>query len=270
MRMSPTTSKQTLAAATTRVHQAYRAGAQLDPAHRERLLLDHLPQVQFIARRIHDRLPAQVPLEDLYHAGIIGLIEALERYDPAKNVQFGAYARFRIRGAILDSLRELDWSPRSLRRQARLIEEAVAQLHARLGRSPTEAEIAHQLQLPLEQFQHLLGELRGLDLSPFGEETEATTAEVAAPETAQAPAEDPFHQCLRSELRRHLAEAIAELDEQAQRVLSLYYYEELTMKEVGQVLGVGESRVSQIHSAALLKLRARLRERLGKVSAKDL
>ncbi len=263
--MPPLTSKAEPAPATAaylRARQAYAASAQLDAAERERLLLEHLPQVHWIARRIHERLPAQVPLEDLYHAGVVGLMEALERFDPDQHVQFGAYARFRIRGAILDSLRELDWSPRSLRRQARQMEEAIARLHARLGRSPEESEIAQEMGLPLDQFQHLLGELRGLGLGSLERDTGEETPEAAGASSPVA-VEDPFEQCLQGELRQLLAEAIAELGEQEQRVLSLYYYEELTMKEVGEVIGVGESRVSQIHTAALLKLRARLRQRLS-------
>lgn len=249
-------------AARLRARQAYTAAAQLDAAERDRLLLEHLPQVHWIARRIHERLPAQVPIEDLYHAGIVGLMEALERFDPEQNVQFGAYARFRIRGAILDSLRELDWSPRSLRRQARQMEDAIARLQARLGRSPEEEEIAEEMGLPIDQFQHLLGELRGLGLGSLEHDAGEDSTEAAGAGTPTA-VEDPFEQCLQGELRQFLAEAIAELSDQEQRVLALYYYEELTMKEVGEVIGVGESRVSQIHAAALLKLRARLRQRLG-------
>src|SRR5712672_2904448 len=143
----------------------------MDPVERERLLLEHLPQVKYIARRIHDRLPAQVPLEDLVHAGVVGLIDAVEKFDPGKNVQLKSYAKFRIRGAILDSLRELDWSPRHLRRQARQIEEAHRDLKLRLGRVASEPELAAELGMTLENFQHLLGELRGLDLGSLQTET---------------------------------------------------------------------------------------------------
>src|SRR3984893_13311178 len=141
---------------------------------RERLLLEHLPQVRYIARRIHDRLPAQVPLEDLVHAGVVGLIDAVEKFDPAKNAQLKSYAKFRIRGSILDSLRELDWSPRHLRRKARQIEEAHRDLKLRLGHVASEPELAVELGMHLEEFQHLLGELRGLDLGSLQTETKAS------------------------------------------------------------------------------------------------
>src|ERR1019366_1218818 len=131
-----------------------------DPMERERLLLEHLPQVKYIARRIHNRLPAHVPLEDLIHAGVVGLIDAVGKFDPSKNVQLKSYANFRIRGAILDSLREMDWSPRHLRRQARRIDEAHRDLKLRLGRAASEPELAVELGMNLEVFQHLLGGLR--------------------------------------------------------------------------------------------------------------
>lgn len=247
--------------------QAYTAASLTDGEERNRLLVEHLPQVQYIAWRIHDRLPAQIPIEDLYHAGVLGLMEALERYDPAKKVQFQSYAKFRIRGSILDSLREMDWSPRSLRRQAREIEQAHSLLANSLGRVPTEIEVAEQLNLSLEAYQRLLGDLRGLGLGSLEEETGENGEEREHLRYRPDDGEDPFYQCLRSEMKERLAEAIGELDAQEQQVLSLYYFEELTMKEVGQVIGVGESRISQIHSAAMLKLRVRLRQQFERGKA---
>src|ERR1700685_563035 len=137
---------------------------QLDTAERERLLLEHLPQVQYVARRIHGRLPQQVLLEDLVHAGILGLMDAVRKYDPSKNVQLKHYAEFRIRGAILDSLRQVDWSPRTLRRQGRRLEQAISDCKGRLNRDPSEPEIAAELGMALERLQHLMGDLRGLDI----------------------------------------------------------------------------------------------------------
>src|SRR5271168_770786 len=135
---------------------------QLNDAQREQLLLEHLPQVQYVARRIHSRLPAHVLLEDLVHAGILGLMDAVRKYDPGKNVQLKHYAEFRIRGAILDSLRQVDWSPRTLRRQGRRLEQAVSECKAKFKRDPTEPELAVQLEMSLKSLQRLLGELRGL------------------------------------------------------------------------------------------------------------
>src|ERR1700724_1754072 len=143
----------------------------LNDLQREQLLLEHLPQVQYVARRIHARLPAHVLLEYLVHAGILGLMDAVRKFDPSKNVQLKHYAEFRIRGAILDSLRQVDWSPRTLRRQARRLEQAILDCKARLGRDPTEPEIAAELQISLGNLQHLLGELRGLDLGSLQAES---------------------------------------------------------------------------------------------------
>ncbi|HUI76037.1 MAG TPA: FliA/WhiG family RNA polymerase sigma factor [Candidatus Acidoferrum sp.] len=242
-------------------------GSALDPAERQRLLEENLPEVRYIARRIHDRLPAHVPFDDLVHAGILGLIDAVDKFNPQKNVQLKSYARFRIRGAILDSLRQMDWSPRHLRRQARRIEEATRELSAELGRTPAEPEIADKLDISLTEFQQLLGDLRGLDLGSL----QIESSEEGAGETLQIAAhrleDDPFQLAARAEVRAILADAIGDLDEKERQVLGLYYLEELTMKEVGVILDVGESRVSQIHTAALLRLRSRLAGKLGNPAA---
>jgi RNA polymerase sigma factor for flagellar operon FliA len=228
-------------------------------AERERILMDQLPQVRYIARRIHERLPRHVPFEDLVHAGVVGLIDALNKFDLSKQVQFSSYAKFRIRGAILDSLRELDWSPRELRRKGRLVDSTYSDLSGKLGRAPTENEIAKEMGLDLSQLQSLLAELDGLELGSLRVEYSSDRKEEDLTDSIPSKPEDtPFFQCLRSEMKQLLTEAISELPEKEQRVLALYYYEELTMKEVGAALGIGESRVSQIHSLAMLRLRARL------------
>lgn len=233
---------------------------EIDEAGREQLLLQHLPQVQFIARRIHDRLPPQVLLEDLVHAGIIGLMDAVRKYDPAKNVQLKHYAEFRIRGAILDSLRQVDWSPRTLRRQGRRLEQAISDCKGKLSRDPTEPEIAAELGISLENLQRLMGDLRGLDIGSLQANANEQNGEDAIQQRPCTQQEDPFHQTLRAELTGLLEKAISELPERERQVLALYHFEELTMKEVGAALGIGESRVSQIHTAALLRLRVRLPE----------
>jgi RNA polymerase sigma factor for flagellar operon FliA len=233
---------------------------QYDEAQRQRIVLEHLAQVRYIARRIHDRLPPQVLLEDLVHAGVLGLMDAVRKYDPSKNVQLKHYAEFRIRGAILDSLRQVDWSPRTLRRQARRMEQAVLDCKARLGRDPGEPEIAAELGVSLENLQHLLGDLRGLDVGSLQSEANDSSREEEIQSPAGAEEEDPYHQAVRSEMMGLLEKAIGELADREREVLALYHFEELTMKQVGALLGIGESRVSQIHSAALLRLRVRLRE----------
>ena len=228
---------------------------------RERLLMEQLPQVRYIARRIHERLPRHVPFEDLVHAGVVGLIDALQKYDRGKQVQFGSYAKFRIRGAILDSLREMDWSPRDLRRKARQLEEAHNRLCSELGRNPSESELAAAVGLNLHGLQLLLGEIDGLEVGSLRVISPRDGVEEDLCEYLPNDAEEtPLLLCLRSEMKELLARAIADLPEKERQVLALYYFEELTMKEVGVVMGVGESRVSQIHSMAVIRLRARLAE----------
>jgi RNA polymerase sigma factor for flagellar operon FliA len=242
---------------TTNPAQAYH-GVQSD-AERERVLMEQLPQVRYIARRIHERLPRHVPFEDLVHAGVVGLIDALNKFDQSKHVQFSSYAKFRIRGAILDSLRELDWSPRELRRKGRLVEQTYSQLSGRLGRAPSENELAKELGLELRELQSLLAELDGLELGSLRVESQRDGKEEDLTDYLPGkPEETPFFSCLRSEMKGLLEQAISELPEKERKVLALYYYEELTMKEVGAALGIGESRVSQIHSLAMVRLRARL------------
>ncbi len=247
----------------------YEQVANLQDEERDRLVMEHLPLVQFIARRIHDRLPQHVPLEDLVNAGVVGLLEALRHYDPSKNAELKTYAKIRIQGAILDSLRDLDWSPRSLRRKAREVEQATRKLRATLGYAPSEPEIAQEMGMPLDEFNRLLTDLRGLDLGSLqalNEDSEGgDRAEKYLP---NSPDTDPLFICLRSELRECLARAVSELPERERQLMALYYVEELTMKEIGMVLGLGEGRISQLHSAALIRLRARMQELLGSRPAK--
>jgi len=236
----------------------------LNSSERERLLLEQLPQVKYIAKRIHDRLPPHILLEDLIHAGILGLIEAIQRFDPARHVELKSYAKHRIQGAILDSLRDLDWGPRPLRRKARRIEEAQQKLRARLGYSPSESQLAEELGMSLDKFQHLEGQLGGLDLRSLQAETMKEGSEHGVSSLSQTTApEDPFLLCLRSEMTELLARAIEELPGRERQLLALYYYKELKMKEAGTVLGIGEARVSQLHSATITRLRARMVELLN-------
>ncbi len=244
------------------IEKATETTAVLNDSQRDQLLLAHMAQVKYIARRIHNRLPAHVLLEDLVHAGILGLIDAVRKYDASKNVQLKHYAEFRIRGAILDSLRQVDWSPRALRRQGRRLDQAITNCKGRLGRGPTEPEIAAELNMTLDDLQHLLGDLRGLDVGSLHVDASEPSDEKALQISATTDEDNPYHQTLRLEMTELLEMAIGELPDRERQVLALYRFEELTMKEVGAVLGVGESRVSQVHTAALLRLRARLRELL--------
>jgi RNA polymerase sigma factor for flagellar operon FliA len=232
-----------------------------DDEKRQRLLADQLPQVRFIARRIHEKLPRHVPLDDLVHAGVVGLIDALQKFDRSKHVMFGSYAKFRIRGAILDSLRELDWSPRDLRRQSRRLEESHAKLRMGLGRNPTEPELALEMEIPLPELYKLLSEINTLEIGSLRIVSAVDGKEEDLTEYLSSDKdESPLVQLMRSETRDRLLRAISELPEKERQVLALYYFEELTMKEVGAMLGVGESRISQIHSMAVFRLRTKMGE----------
>ena len=241
----------------------------LTQQERERLLAEQLPQVRYIARRIHERLPRHVPLDDLVHAGVVGLIDALEKFDHAKQVQFGSYAKFRIRGAILDSLRAMDWSPRDLRRQARQLEEAHDKLRLKLGGHPSQPELACEMGIPLDELQRLLSDINALEIGSLRLISQEDGREEDLTERLSAPVDHgPFAQCLHSEMKQLIALALEDLPERERQVLALYYYQELTMKEIGALLGVGESRVSQIHSMAVLRLRTEVAGR-GSPQAAD-
>ena len=238
----------------------------------ERVLLEHLPIVRFLARRIHERLPQHVDIEDLVSAGIVGLMDAFTKFDPQKKVQFRSYAQFRIRGAILDSLRTLDWGPRDLRRKGREAEEAIRALTGRLGRSPGEAEVAAEMGVSLEEYQSLLGDLKGLEIGTLHVEHNDDSGEEELAYVPGRPDEDPLFCCLRGELQDKLRDAIENLPERERLVMTLYYFEELTMREIGLALGVVESRVSQIHASAVVHLRAAMhdlaaRGRIGRITA---
>src|SRR5215475_11944192 len=241
------------------------AGPRFTPEE-EHIMVEHLPIVRYIARRIHERLPQHVEMDELVSAGVLGLMDAFRKFDPAKKVQFRSYAQFRIRGAILDSLRTLDWSPRDLRRKGRAIEQAIRDLTARLGRSPSEHEIAGELQMELGDYQQLLGELKGLEIGTLHLERSEDSGEEELAYVPNRPEDDPLFRCLQGEMRQRLSEAIGNLPERERLVMTLYYYEEMTMKEIGLTLGVVESRVSQIHASAVLHLRSMLADLAAKSS----
>lgn len=240
----------------------------MSPEARDGWLLEHLPVVRSIARRIHERLPQHVELDDLVSSGVIGLIDAAAKFDGSKNIQFTTYAQFRIRGAILDSLRKVDWGSRELRRRGRQITEAIQALSRRLERHPTEEEIASELDLPLSEYQSLLGDLKGLEIGTLHVEHHEGSGEDEIAFIAGSEDEDPYFLCLRGEMRTRLAEAIASLPERERLVLTLYYYEELTLKEIGVTLGLVQSRICQIRSSAILHLRALLSARSAKALAR--
>ena len=243
----------------TTAELAYRASGD-DTDERNELVMRELPQVYYVAARIRERLPKHVEMEDLVQAGVIGLLEACRSYDSTKDAQFSTFAKFRIRGAILDSLRKLDWGSRTLRRKGREITTVVAKLESQLGRQPMEEEIANDMQMGLDELQNTMSQLDGLYLvgqrsNPSQDHAEAYDLIESAPSAGE---DNPFDLCLEGERKALLAEAISKMSEREQLILSLYYREELTMKEISKVVGIVVSRVSQIHAAAMVKLRASL------------
>ncbi len=219
---------------------------------RDQIVLDHLPLVKAIAIRVHENLPVHVDLDDLIHAGVMGLFDAVTKYDGAKNVAFHSYAKHRIKGAILDSLRQLDWASRDLRRRQKQVEGATRELSSKLGRTPNDNEVADQLGVGLERWHRMRMEMRTIgpvSATPNPDQDRERTQEFAA-----TPDYRPDRMCERNQLQHTLARAIGTLPERYQKVVSLYYTNDLTMKEIGDVLGVNESRVSQIHKTALQKM----------------
>jgi RNA polymerase sigma factor for flagellar operon FliA len=239
----------------------YQASARAGSRERDRLILENLPQVRLIARRIHDKLPESVSLEDLISTGIIGLITAIDHFDPSQNVKLKTYAEYKIRGAILDSLRDLDWAPRQKRKKAKLIEAAISAAERRLGRTPGEEDIAEELRLSLDEYHQWLVEIRGVNVGSLervgGDEESRDLLQFIADREEDWPSEI-FE---RSELERILANAIERMPGVERTVLSLYYREELTLREIAQVMDLHESRVSQLKSQAILRLRTYLERR---------
>ncbi len=237
--------------------QPYGGSEVISEAEREQLILEHLPQVRLIARRIQERLPENISLEDLVSTGVIGLISAIDNFDPSHNVKLKTYAEYKIRGAILDSLRGLDWAPRQKRRRAKQIEAAIAAAEQRLQRSPTEEEIATQLRITLEEYHEWLVQVRGLNIASleYAGQEQGRDLLHFIPDTEENLPSTLLEQ---SELQRLVAESIDELPAIERTVLSLYYQEELTLREIAQVVRLHESRISQLKSQAVLRLRARL------------
>ncbi|HET9178379.1 MAG TPA: FliA/WhiG family RNA polymerase sigma factor [Terriglobia bacterium] len=228
-------------------------------SERNQMVMEQLPQVRFIAQKIHARLPHHIPLEDLVNTGVLGLIEALAKFDPKRNVQLQSYARYRIQGAILDSLREQDWSPRLLRQKGRQLEAAREKLQTQLGRAPSQTELADAMGVTDHQLQLLLRDLQGLEVASLQEPTslEGHSLDEKMADTAE---ESPFVLCERAEMNGLLAKAMSKLPPRKRQALDLYYFKGLTMKETGNRMGVCESRVSQIHSSAVASLKARMKE----------
>jgi len=235
---------------------------------REGFILEYLPLVRGIAGRIKSRVPAHLELEDLVNAGVLGLLDAMEKFDPGKNTRFRTYAEFRIRGAILDELRAKDWLPRSIRDKVNQIESAVQSLEKRLSRAPKVKEVAQELGLSLEQAHFWLARYGTMNLVNLDELLERTRLRSEALEEwlLDSKSGNPFEATLGKELRKIVTDELENLPEIEKKMLSLYYLENLNLKEIGEVLGVTEGRVSQIHTQALIKLRQRVQFHLQRGS----
>ena len=233
-----------------------------DQRLRDRLILTYAPLVKYVAGRLGSGLPAHIDEGDLVSYGLLGLIGAIERYEPDRDVKFETYAIARIRGAIIDELRAMDWVPRSVRARARDIERAIGEIEAKTGRVPSDEEIAKKLDLTTEELDESLSEISRSSIAALDELWTVSGGDgdqialIDTIEDTEAP--DPQRSLTATELREAIADSIARLPERDKLVITLYYYEELTLREIGEVLGVTESRVSQLHTKAILRLKARL------------
>jgi RNA polymerase sigma factor for flagellar operon FliA len=226
-------------------------------AKRDGVILEHLPLVKAIAVRVHENLPVHVDIGDLVHAGILGLFDAVAKYKPEKKVAFSSYAKHRIKGAILDSLRQLDWASRDLRRRHKQVEAATRDLAATLYRHPTEAEIAQKMGVEVERWRHMMIDLQHVGLVSASSRRNDQD-DLPTPEFPAKPETRPDSMCAHAQLHTLLKSAMGTLPPRYQKVVALYYLRDMTMREIGNILGINESRVSQIHKSALEKMETAL------------
>ncbi len=248
------------------LRDSIKAYKQSYESQKEALILEHLPLVKHIVDKISVYLPPSVDKEDLIEAGIVGLIDAVEKFDPSRNCKFSTYARFRIKGAILDELRSLDIIPKSMRQKSKQIEETYSRLENRLGRSPTDREIADELGITEEEYSKLIHEIKGAVVINFDDFKSLKIKEEDQEGLEPLLESDlpyPDQQVELKQISEILAEEIEKLPEREKIIITLYYYEDLTITEIAKILNLAKSTVSEIHTKTLLKLRARLKKRLG-------
>jgi RNA polymerase sigma factor FliA len=235
---------------------------EISPANSEQVIKEYAPMIKYVANRIAMRLPPHIEVDDLISVGVIGLIDAIEKFDPTRGAKFKTYAEFRVRGAILDELRSLDWVPRSVRQKAAAVDIVYQRLQAKFGRPPEDEEVAEEMGMNMDEFFNTLNETHSmplLSLEDFGISNDEGDQRNLLECLAGKSDSDPHTQLRLTELKTIIAKAIDNLPEKERLMISLYYYEELTMKEIGEVLGITESRVSQIHSKAVFRLRSKLK-----------
>jgi RNA polymerase sigma factor for flagellar operon FliA len=232
-----------------------------DPEIRERLVRQYAPLVKYVAGKVAVGMPHNVEFDDLVGYGVFGLFDAIEKFDPEKHVKFKTYAVTRIRGAIFDELRSIDWVPRSVRQKAREIEETVRRLESSLGRTATDEEVANELNMSVKEYEKTILKVSGTSILSLNDVwyTGEDNDKVSIADSIESPQSlNPDVIVEKDEIKRVIAQSIQELPEKEKKVLVLYYYEDLTLKEIGQVLEVTESRVSQLHTKAIMRLRTKL------------
>lgn len=239
-------------------------GGRLTPENREKLIIFYAPLVNYVATKLAGRLPPHIHAEDLVGAGVAGLIDAIEKFDPDKKIKFKTYAEFRVRGAILDELRSLDWVPRSVRKKASELEQKYIELEKKFGRPAEDEEIASYMNLSLDEFYKLLDSTSGItfiDIDVIRRRMQAGNYSDLFDMIADDSLNDPFEIIDLMEVKNYLVEAVKKLPEKEKLVISLYYYEDLTMREIGEIMGYTESRISQMHAKAMLRLRGILQNK---------
>jgi len=243
--------------------EAQLEGGPIPQDLKEQVVLEHEPLIRYIVNRLAVRLPNHIDLDDLYSTGAIGLMDAIEKFDPGKGCKFKTYAEFRIKGAVLDQLRSLDWVPRSVRQKGRKLDAAYVEVEQRLGRSASEEEVADSLGLEIDKFHTMVNQVRGISLVNLeevrGANADGDQAGTFADVVEDVTAENPFASLKSMETKHVISDTINSLPEKERLVVSLYYYEDLNMKEIGNILGITESRVCQIHTKATSRLQGKLR-----------
>ncbi len=237
---------------------------KLTSSEKKKLIVQYTPLIKFIAKKISTRLPANIEVNDLVSSGVIGLMDAIEKYDPNRNNKFKTYAEFRIRGAILDELRAQDWIPRSIRDKAKVLEKAGEQLEAKMGRPPTDHELAEHLGLSVDEFYSMAGTTRSTKMLPIDEISIFSNSDKKSLFDLLQRKGDPFFDLSVKSIRRAIKQCIEELPERQRVVLSLYYYEDFNLRKIGEVLRVTESRVSQLHAQAIERLKVKMQRRFQK------
>jgi RNA polymerase sigma factor for flagellar operon FliA len=230
---------------------------KIDTKRRQELVLKYAPLVKYIAERIAIRLPPNISKEELISAGIVGLIDALDKFNSEMGIKFQTYAEHRIKGAILDELRKMDWIPRSIRKDIHKIEDAITAVKYRLGREPEDYEVAQEMGIDIESYYKMASKAQGITLFSLDKIMPDGSTPKFAKQTSNTPS--PFDELKIKEVKKIISEALVSLSKKEQLVISLYYYDELTLKEIAKILDLTESRISQIHSKAILRLRAKLR-----------